>query len=200
MTMNDDDVIRHFVRLAEANEEPAPPAALQRWRLALDKAAQRAPQRAQGWAPRFAAAAAVVIAVIGGALLELREDAGTPAVRTREGSLATARVERALQLHLLELDSQLVLASELPAEDRAGAIRRLAQQNRLQTAVAERAGGGRDARVLRAFTVALENMAAGPVNGEFKAALAQLHFEMNVIQERLASTSPSLSVRRLQAL
>jgi hypothetical protein len=186
-------------RLVEVRAAPVPAAALQRWRLALDKAARPAPRPALGLGPRFAVAVMVALIVgVGAAFLAFRDDAGA-GPQGPEGPLANARIERGLQLHLLELESQLALTSELPAEERASAVRRLAQQNRLQTAVAERAGGARDARVLRAFTVALDDMATEK-NGEFKAALAQLHFEMNVMQERLASSSPSTGVRRMQAL
>jgi hypothetical protein len=201
MSMNDDDVIRHFQKLAEAQPVSVPPVAMQRWRRALDGAAQPALTRAFAPSLRFAGAAALVFAVSVGISLVAHREGSNPAVPGVEGPLAATRSDRGLQLHLVDLESQLSTASELPPSDRAGEIRRLAQQNRIQTAAAERSGGARDARVLRAFTVMLEAMASSnETNGEFKAALAQLHFEMNVMQERLASTSPSLSVRRLQAL
>ena len=177
-------------------EAPLPASTMRRWRNALDAEARPVSRRlAPGLG--FAAAAAVVIAGVGIAWLAYREQGSAPV----QGALASARVERALQLHLFDLESQLARASDLSVDDRAVAMRRLAEQNRLQTAVAERAGAAREARVLRAFTVALEDMAAQPdANGKFKADLARLDFEMKVTQARLASSSPSTSALRAAAL
>ena len=197
MSMSDDDLIK---RLGLDREVPVPPATLQRWRRALDAAAQPAATR-RPFAPslRFATAALVLVAGFGIAFVAFRDGTGT--APDTSGPLAEARFERALQWHLLELQSQLEAASDQPAAERAGTIRRLAEQNRLQTAVAERAGGTREARVLRAFTVALEDLAADPQpNGAVKGEIAQLDFEVKVMQARLASSSPSTGARALQAL
>jgi hypothetical protein len=187
-------------RLRQVDEATLAPGVLGRWRLALDKVARPAPKRPIARVPRFAAAAFVIAAGIGVAFVAHRAGNG-PAERLPQGPLAGVSFERALQWHLLELQSQLELASDLPAAERANTIRRLAQQNRLQTAVAERAGGRNEARVLRAFTVALEEMTADPAaNGDFHGVLAQLDFEVKVMQARLASSSPSTGARALQAL
>jgi hypothetical protein len=185
MSKSDEDLI--LERLRELPEEPVPPAAMQRWRRALDAAAEAAPQPPAPSGLRFAMAAAVMLtAGLGVAFLAFRHEAGPAQGPT--APLVELRVERGLQWHLLDLEAQLAAASELPAPERASTLQRLAQQNRLQAAVAERAGGGREARVLRAFTVAMEGMAAEPnPNGDFKGALAQLNFEVKVMQARLAS-------------
>jgi len=203
MTMNDDDFVKQFRdRLAGIPEEPVPPGTLMRWRKALDAAARSSqaeqPARASAFDMRlrFAAAASIVLAVAGVAFLA-REGGVSPG----PGPVAAARAERGVQLHLIELESQLVRVSALAGADRASALRELADQNRLQTAVADRAGGAREARVLRAFTVTLEDMASeADQNGRFKAALAQLDFELKVTQARLAASSPSNSAVRSQAL
>ena len=201
MTMSDDDFVKRLrEKLASMPEEPAPPRAMKRWSDALEDAARSArPARASALdlRLRFAAAASIVAAVVGVAFVAYRETGIAPL----PGSVAGVRIERTMQLHLIDLESQLARVADLSIGDRAGALRHLAEQNRLQTAVAERAGGSREARVLRAFTVTLEDMAADPdPNGRFKAALAQLDFELRVTQARLASSSPSTSALRSQAL
>jgi len=199
MTINDDDFVKQLRdRLAEMPQEPVPPEAMKRWRGALDAAARSETRvRPVTVGLRFAAAAAVVLVGVGVAVLAYLEGAGTAA----EGPLAQARVERGLQLHLLELESQLARVAELPGTERASTVRQLAQQNRLQTAVLERAGEVREARVLRAFTLALDEIAAdAAANGKVHAALAQLDFEMKVTQARLASSFLSASALRSQAL
>ena len=198
MTFDDDDFVRHLRDKLEATPEPpVPPEAMSRWRKALDVAARAQTRRpvATGW--RFAAVTAVVLLSVGASFLAYREQTAAPV----EGPVAGARAERIVQLHLLDLEAHLARVSDLPLAERTTTIRELAHQNRLQTAVAERAGGGREARVLRAFTVALDDMAADlQANGNLKAALAQLDFELKVTQARLASSSPSTGVRRSQAL
>jgi len=192
-------LVKDLARLRDVDETPAPAAAIQRWRAALDVAARPAPSR-QPPILRFAAMAAVVVVAIGLAFLGAREQPDTTTT-TSMASLTDGRTERALLWHLVELETQLGLASEQPAAERAGTLRRLAEQNRLQTTLTERAGGAREARVLRAFTVTLDDMAAEPeANTDYRGALAQLNFEMKVMQARLASSSPSTGARRLQAL
>jgi hypothetical protein len=197
MKKSDEELI--LERLREQPEIPVRPAAMQRWRRALDAAAESTPSRRAVPRTNFAmAAAAMLIAVVGLTFVTMRHDRE---IAPQVSMSADARIERGLQWHLLELESQLAAAAELPEAERASTLERLAQQNRLQAAVAARAGGGREARVLRAFTVAMEGMATDPKpNGEFKGELAQLNFEVKVMQARLASSSPSTGVRGLQAL
>ena len=198
MTFDDDDFVRHLRhKLEAAARAPLPPEAMNRWRKALDAAARSETPHpvASGW--RFAAVAATVLLGVGVAFLAYRESSEA----TVEVPLASGRHERVVQLHLADLETQLARVSDLPSAERSSTLRDLVQQNRIQTAVAERAGGGREARVLRAFTVALEDMATDQEpNGRFKAALAQIDFELKVTQARLASSSPSTGARRSQAL
>jgi hypothetical protein len=196
MTTSDDDFVNQFrERLGERPEPPVPPETLKRWHAALDAAARSPARRPAPLNLRFAAVAGMVALSVGIVFVAYRENA-MPSVPE---PFAAARVERGLQLHLLDLEAQLARAADLPVAERASAIRNLVQQNRLQTAVVERAGGDREARVLRSFTVSLEEMAAD-TNGKFQAALAQLDFEMKVTQARLASSAPSTSALRSQAL
>jgi hypothetical protein len=199
MTNHDDDFVQRFrEKLAGQHDESAPASAMKRWRAALDVAARPTPVQGLDWGLRFAAAGSIVLALAGVVFLAYRDDA---AMNIAASPLESVRVDRKLQLHLVDLETQLARAGDLPLVERGSTLRQLAQQNRLQTAVAERAGGSREARLLRAFTVALEDMAAdSDVNGRFRASLAQLVFELNVTQARLASSSPSIDALRSQAL
>lgn len=76
MTKTDEELI--LERLRELAEEPVPPAALQRWRQALDAAARPAQRRPIAPGLRFAAAALGLAAGIGAAFLAVREKGGVP--------------------------------------------------------------------------------------------------------------------------
>jgi len=173
-----------------AIDGPAPAPALRRWRSALDQAARPAKARPFAMGMRLAAVAAVAVVAFGLAWLGHPDMDAVPAAAPS----VSARMDRAVQLHLLGLEAQLAQASRAPAAERGAAIRRLVEQNRLMTTVAERTGAARDARVLRAFTVALEDLSSADAsaNGALKAALAQLDFEMKVTQARLASSSRTI--------
>ena len=63
-------------------------------------------------------------------------------------------------------------------------------QNRIYALAAERAGQPQLARVLRAFSPILETVAKG---GDSSASLAQLSFELRVMQGRLRAGADSPS-------
>ena len=172
----------------------------QRWRSALDQAARVQANQAPAARRRFssntrwfAAAAAVLVAVIGISL-----STRNPTVQTAENqapteSQSTAPVasayERGLKSHLESSEQQLASLESATPEQRKRLIETIVEQNRIYALAAERANEPQLARVLRAFSPVLENLKKGDGNAD--ADVAQLAFEFRVMQGRLSAGTAS---------
>jgi hypothetical protein len=181
-------------------EVPVPAQTLQRWQAALDAAANEkkraAPERRRpSIPPRWQlAAAAVVVAALSVVFLQMRQAppvqvVGNPAIEpppaaTGEGE-ATA-YEHGLRFHLASTERRLANLGNASPEERARLIDAIIGQNRIYALAAERAGEPQLARVLRAFTPILQDVAHGR-SGSTEGDLAQLSFELRIMQARLAA-------------
>ena len=179
-------------------EGTVPAATQQRWMSALEGAVREkhAPPARRPFLmqPRWhlAAAAGLVVAV-GLVLMQTMR----PGVEQAETIVATTTppaaapqgptpYENGLKFHLASTERRLASLSEASPEDRARLVEAIIGQNRIYALAAERAGEPQLARVLRAFTPVLEDVAAG--RGEMTAdSLAQLNFELRVMQARLGA-------------
>jgi hypothetical protein len=111
----------------------------------------------------------------------------TPEVATAEGSA----YERGLKWHLASTERTLAGLDSAKPEERTRLIETIVTQNRMYALAAERAGEPQLARVLRAFSPILEDLAKG--GGESTANVAQLSFELRVMQGRLSAGADTSS-------
>jgi hypothetical protein len=178
-------------------EVPVPEAVQQRWQDALERAVVSKPmarplragrQLNYGW---MAAAAVTVVAliVIGvttrsppDRIVETQPEATQPA----DAGEASA-YERGLKWHLASTEQQLAGLDSAKPEERARLVETIIAQNRIYALAAERAGEPQLARVLRAFAPVLE----GLEHGDSSASIAQLTFELRVMQGRLGAGAAS---------
>jgi hypothetical protein len=180
-------------------EVPVPAQTLQRWQAALDAAANEkraTPERRRfPLPPRWQlAAAAVVVAALTAVFLQMRQTAPAPIanipvtgptpVAAGEGE-ATA-YEHGLRFHLASTERRLANLGNASPEERAKLIDAIIGQNRIYALAAERAGEPQLARVLRAFTPILQDVANGHSQST-DGDLAQLSFELRIMQARLAA-------------
>jgi hypothetical protein len=180
--------------VAAIPEVPVPEAVQQRWRAALDRHASTATRvtpivRRKPFAqPRWLAAAAAVAAVALVFVLQRSPDPNTAPVANNPPTSApeASAYEKGLKEHLATTEQRLVSLSSATPEERAVLIGTILDQNRLYALAAERAGEPQLARVLRAFAPILEDVAAGGA-GASETSLAQLNFELRVMQARLAA-------------
>ena len=138
------------------------------------------------------AAAAVAVIALGVTLPQLLRSpdgqhvdvvAATPRAA---GSEAASPYENGLKFHLASTERRLASLKDASPEERARLVETIIGQNRLYARAADRAGEPQLARVLRAFTPILEEVAAG--RSEMTASsLAQLNFELRVMQARLGA-------------
>jgi hypothetical protein len=178
-------------------EVPVPSATLKRWQTALEHAASsqtaRASRARHSFTPWYAAAAALLVAVIG-VTVSIRnptpQTAQNPAPSESPAEPATTSAyERGLKSHLASTEQQLASLESATPEERMRLIETIVEQNRIYALAAERANEPQLARVLRAFSPVLENLKKGEGNAE--ADVAQLAFEFRVMQGRLAAGSAS---------
>jgi hypothetical protein len=186
-------------------EVPVPAQAQERWRAALERAAvttRAAPVRRRTFIPPvwFAAAATVAAVAIGLTIYKgtVRPDGSVDAqlnafVNANPTPNQASPYENGLKVHLASTERRLASLSQATPEERARLVETIIEQNRMYALAAERANEPQLARVLRAFTPILENVAAG--GGESTASeVAQLNFEMRVMQARLNANAPSQSL------
>jgi len=173
----------------------------QRWQRALELANSERPRSRA--TPRFqwAAAATACIALLAIVIVNMRETSApsTPTAQTVPPSTAP-RNEHGLQWHLASTEQQLAAIGEASDADRARLVQTVLEQNRLFAAAAERAGDERLARALRAFAPILQNLAEPQAADAAPGDLAQLSFELRVMQARLAADSPAASDPRAVTL
>jgi hypothetical protein len=183
--------------VAATPDVPVPAVVQQRWRDALERAANEthvaAEHRRLFTQPRWLAAAAAVAVV---ALVVILQQARTPVtditannpvpMPTQPDSATQdpAAYENGLKWHLASTERQLATLGTVSPGERARLIETIVSQNRMYALAAERAGEPQLARVLRAFTPILEGMESGesPASG-----IAQLSFELRVMQARLGA-------------
>jgi hypothetical protein len=180
-------------------EVPVPAEVRERWSAALENASQndtspdsRAARAERRWDFRWAAAAAVAAVAVFLAFPERPTEIAPPAETTAAASESDATAyERGLKFHLASTERQIAgLDSASPAE-RARLIETIIAQNRIYALAAERAGEPQLARVLRAFSPVLESLAQD--GGDASADIAQLSFELRVMQGRLSAAADTPS-------
>jgi hypothetical protein len=182
--------------VAAQPEVPVPPQFQQRWQAALDVAATRtraAPERRRsfnytGW---LAIAATLVIALVVSFQVirpgpNLQAEAPVPAPTGEPGPAEPSAYEHGLKFHLASTERRLANLEAATPEERAKLIETIIGQNRIYALAAERAGEPQLARVLRAFTPVLEDVASGRAQST-EGSLAQLGFELRVMQARLGA-------------
>jgi hypothetical protein len=188
-------------------EEAVPESARLRWKSGLDRAAN-ASATTQMQQPRFrrlswrygAAAFGIVALAISVSLSVYFPRTITPppapaSASTSETNLAAnqqpaSSYERRLRWHLLETEQQLDVIVDASGETRAELIEKVIIQNQRYASAADRANEPQLARVLRSFTPALETLNNDRIaKSEFDGALAQLKFELKVVQARLSKAA-----------
>ena len=98
--------------------------------------------------------------------------------------------ERRLRWHLLEIEQQLDAIVNASRETRAELIEKVIIQNQRYASAADRANEPQLARVLRSFTPTLATLNDERIaKSEFDGALAQLKFELKVVQARLSKVA-----------
>lgn len=194
-------------------EVPVPEHVRQRWQAALDQAAAESTEasetpRRQGPAKlrwSFVAAAAAGVLLIVSLTLNLQSprdgivDPGSPPLTASTGTDDSSAYERGLRLHLASTEVQLSNLDQASGEERERLIETIIAQNRLYAIAADRAGEPQLARVLRAFNPVLERLSVDR-NDETSEEVAQLTFEMNVMQARLAAARANKSDAQSLAL
>jgi hypothetical protein len=186
---------------AAVPEVPVPEHTQQRWRAALESAAVQtratpAPRRTFGSRQWLAAAAAVVAVAIGVSVYRGSTPAEPPVARDvttvppKTSAEEPTAYEKGLKYHLASTERQLASLGDATPEARARLVETIISQNRMYALAAERAGEPQLARVLRSFTPILQDVADG--KGESSDSdIAQLNFEMRVMQARLKAGAPS---------
>jgi hypothetical protein len=181
-------------------EGDVPEATRQRWSAALEahrrvtqeSFASRKPLSALLWLP----AAAVVLLAITLVFQFNRQPPQQTAVITPPANTGGGSFERGLKTHLESTEQQLASLENTTPEQRERLIGTIIEQNKIYALAAERAGEPQLARVLRAFSPVLESLQAE--GGDTSGSVAQLAFELRVMQGRLAtgdaSTTPSTTL------
>jgi hypothetical protein len=192
---------------AATPEVPVPALTQQRWAAALARARSGDARAARpgsrffaqtGW---LAAAAVAVVALVfvfqQGKQTPHDQSANNPTPAPVSdpaqgaGTEDSSAYEHGLKWHLASTEQQLASLNEATPAERAQLIETIISQNRMYALAAERAGEPQLARVLRAFTPILENVADG--HSETASSVAQLSFEMRVMQARLGADAAAQS-------
>jgi hypothetical protein len=179
---------------------PVPANVQQRWQAALEQAANkdgaataRTGRAGRGFLAdlRWQAAAAAVAAVALTLIIQfaMRSSPDQTALVPPPAPADAAAYERGLKFHLASTERQLAELGSATPEERTRLIETIAAQNRMYALAAERAGEPQLARVLRAFAPILESLETG--GGDSSASIAQLSFELRVMQGRLSAGDAS---------
>ena len=192
---------------AEMPDVPVPAHIQQRWQSALARAAhinESAATSAARTGRRFfttgrwqlAAAAVVVVAV----LVTVQVSLQSPQERTAEVAAPTGSAyERGLRWYLASTEQGLARLDSAQPDERAQLIETIIEQNRMYALAAERANEPQLARVLRAFTPILESLTDERRDAS-ASDIAQLSFELRVMQARLKAESDTSSTAQQIAL
>ncbi len=188
---------------------PVPAGTQQRWQAAVERAAREDAAGAGAghagrriFSTRWLAAAAAIAALAILLTIQIARQPppermaadAPPATAPVAGGEDSSAYERGLKWHLASTERRLAALGSAGPEERAHLIQAIVAQNRLYALAAERAGEPQLARVLRAFAPLLESLEHG--DGDGSADIAQLSFELRVMQGRLgagADASPALS-------
>jgi anti-sigma-K factor RskA len=177
-------------------ELPVPPATLRRWHAALEHRAtttRAAPARLAGstqrWRqPALAALAAATLVIAFRLGMYMAAERTAPLIAANEAS----QCECGLKWHLASVEQQLGKVSATQGAQRSALIDAVVAQNRVYAIAAERGGDSRLAGALRSFTLILERLAKDDArNGLLAADVAQLNFELRVMQARLSAEAGS---------
>lgn len=185
---------------AATADVPVPAKTLERWHAAIDRAASsetaRSPRNRVPGFFAWPALAAVSAAVFTFAILLFNDgadrgrDESPPLIAANDD----AGCECGLQWHLASAERQLAEVSTTSGEERMAMIDAVIAQNRMYAIAAERAGDQRLAGALRSFTPILERLAQDDTgSSESAAEMAQLNFELRVMQARLAAETATPS-------
>jgi hypothetical protein len=175
-------------------EVPVPADVRQRWQSALERTADkdvketRAPRANFRWQAAAAAVTAVTLFFIARIVMQTPQD--QTAQVAPPAPTDAAAYERGLKWHLASTEQQLAELGSATPEERKRLIETITAQNRMYALAAERAGEPQLARVLRAFAPILESLEHG---GDSSASLAQLSFELRVMQGRLSADADTPS-------
>ena len=192
--------------LSETTPVDVPDDTQRRWRAALERAAAASPQVVvkpaaprrtwfRNW-PVMGALASVSLAALIGLRTLMPATPTLPAIENPP-TVATIsdnnlRFERSVRLYLIEARRQVETLDELPPTEREEVLNLVLTHNRLYIAAAERAASPSVARSLRALNPVLETLEdEGIERSSLQGAIAQLGFEMKVIQARLAQRAPA---------
>ena len=179
-------------------EVPVPELTQRRWQVALEHAASnddvasatRTSRAGRRWSSRWPAMAAVAAAAVIALILYPHQTIEVPAPTDTPpiaGTSDASAYERGLKVHLASTERQLAGLDSATPEQRARLIETIIAQNRIYALAAERAGEPQLARVLRAFSPVLEDLGQG--RGDSSASIAQLGFELRVMQGRLSAAT-----------
>jgi len=179
-------------------EVPVPAHTQRRWQAALARATsdKRVAPPTRGFFTQLrwqAAAAAVAVVAITLTIQNVKspssiKTAGETVEASPPGATSAgdaSAYEHGLKWHLASTEKRLASLGDATPEERARLVETIIGQNRIYALAAERAGEPQLARVLRAFTPVLESVADGRV--ESASSVAQLNFELRVMQARLAA-------------
>jgi anti-sigma factor RsiW len=180
-----------------APESTVPMKFQRRWAAALEEKAAETPEartrrRQQmffNYAPWYAAVAGVLIVFL--VLPHLLGRLPATSAPATAATTSTSAYERGLASHLASTEQQLASLESATPEERQRLVDTIIEQNRVYALAAERAGEPQLARVLRAFSPLLESVARG--DQDTSASVAQLAFELRVMQDRLAAGKASRS-------
>jgi hypothetical protein len=191
-------IVEQLDTAATMPSAPVPAHIQQRWQAAIEEAARNEAALAKRLRPvvylsRWRAVgvtATIVLVIVIGVRLGMQSARDDLSQDRSPGSseVATniASSERGLRWHLASAEQQLAELDAASGEERDRLIDTVIGQNRLYAIAAERSGDQRLARALRSFTPILERLADDSgASGE----LAQLNFELRVMQARLATQS-----------
>lgn len=194
-------------------EVPVPEHVRQRWQAALSRAAgdEAAPaQKPRGevftrfrWHMAAAAVAGVLLVVSVRVAMQpvpdglTEQSSAMQAAAPAENNLSA--YARGLRSYLASTERQLAGLRSASDEERIRLIETIIVQNRLYAIAAERADEPQLARVLRAFTPLFESLAENG-SDDTQGNIAQLNFELNVMQARLNAATSNESGTRSVAL
>ena len=204
-------IVARLDAAAATPEVPVPEHVQQRWHAALSRAAasEAAPTDTPRrelfarfrWQIATAALAGVLLIVSASVAMQSAPEGldttPSPMQTAAVGGNDPSAYERGLRLHLANTELQLASLDTANDEERIKLIETIIAQNRLYAIAAERADEPQLARVLRAFTPLLERLADN--SGDAAAGeIAQLNFEMKVMQARLAAATSNQSTEQTE--